>query len=326
MDDPDREYRHPGYEPDSQTDLAIEFIRQSATEERPFCLAVSFGPPHSPYKAPEKNERRFQPESDIPLAPNVAESAIVEELLRTDTRPISERNAASRKRRRKQLADDSRIQAEILRGYYGACEALDQNIARLLATLDELNLADDTIVVYTSDHGDMVGSHRMVSKQLPFEESIRTPFVLRYPRRVEAGEASSTFITPVDVLPTLLSLAGIAYDETAFDGRFDADREGVLIMKMVHGGNPWINNGVRPWRGTRTNRYTYVELEGAPWLLFDNQEDPHQLDNLIGDNGRSGLRSKLQAQMRGLMQEAGDTLSEDEIDAFRARQKAAIPT
>ena len=63
-----------------------------------------------------------------------------------------------------------------------------------------------------------------------------------------------------------------------------------LWMKMVHGGNPWINNGIRPWRGVRTERYTYAEMEGSPWVLFDNQEDPYQMANLISDPERAGLR------------------------------------
>jgi arylsulfatase A-like enzyme len=334
MDDPDRELTHHGYEPESQTDLAIGFMRESARRDAPFCLAISFGPPHNPYKAPEGNEARFRPETDIPLPPNVQEREIVDELLRTDTRPMTERFKQQRARARARLDDDNRIRTEILRGYYGACEALDACVGRLLGALDDLGIKEDTIIVYTSDHGDMVGAHRMSLKQWPFEESIRVPFVMRYPGRIPAGAATQAFMTPVDILPTLLSLAGVEFDAGQFDGRDVSraatedgaeERGSVPLMKMVHGGNPWIQNGVRPWRGVRTERYMYAELEGSPWLLFDNQEDPYQMANLIRDAGLAGVRKRLKAEMERRRVEAGDTLSEAEIDAFRAEQRRRYP-
>jgi len=328
--DPGNKLIHAGYEPDSQTDLAIGFMRESATRDRPFCLALSFGPPHSPYKAPEANEARFKPEADIPLAPNVQEHEIVDELLRTDRRPITERQQRTRARYRERLEDDDRIRAEILRGYYGACEAIDACVGRMLDALDEMGVAEDTIVVYTSDHGDMVGAHRMISKQSPFEESIHVPFLVRYPQKIAPGTEATTFLTPIDILPTLLGLAGVEVDAEQFDGEDLAaaacggsleERGSVPLMKMVHGGNPWVNNGIRPWRGVRTERYTYAEMEGTPWVLFDNQEDPFQMANLVADGGRAELRTRLRAEMKRWMVEAGDTLSEAEIDAFQAEQR-----
>ncbi|MEZ5396830.1 MAG: hypothetical protein R2724_29155 [Bryobacterales bacterium] len=100
MEDPERELTHVGYEPDSQTKLAIDFVRKSVQSDTPFCLALSFGPPHNPYNAPAGNEARFQPEDDIPLAPNVQERALVDELLRTDTRPLSPAFRRQRERAR----------------------------------------------------------------------------------------------------------------------------------------------------------------------------------------------------------------------------------
>ena len=334
MEDPDRELIHRGYEPDSQTDLAIGFMRESVKRDTPFCLALSFGPPHNPYKAPAENEARFRPEAEIPLSPNVQEREIVDELLRTDNRPMSGRLRRSRARARARLDDDARIQREILRGYYGACEALDGCVGRLLDVLDEMGVADDTIVVYTSDHGDMAGAHRMSLKQWPFEESIRVPFVVRYPRRISSGRQAEAFLTPVDIVPTLLSLASVPFDRDAFDGRdvspqaiagVGEERGSAPLMKMVHGGNPWIHNAVRPWRGVRTERYTYAEHEGAPWLLFDNREDPYQMANLIRDPERAGLRRRLKAEMERWRVETGDTLSETEIDAFRTEQRRRFP-
>ena len=96
-------------------------------------------------------------------------------------------------------------------------------------------------------------------------------------------------------------------------------------MKMVHGGNSWIMNAMQPWRGVRTDRYTYTEMEGTPWLLFDNREDPFQMTNLIGDPERAGLRARLRSETKGWMEVTGDSGIEGEIDAFRDQQKKKYP-
>jgi arylsulfatase A-like enzyme len=333
-DDPENPGEHVGYEPFSQVNLAIDFMRNASGAADPFCLAISFGPPHNPYKAPEEYERAFMPESGIPLPANAAERAIVDELLRTDTRPMTPQEKRSRENRRAILDDDDRLRREVLRGYYGACEALDTGFERLLTAMDELGITDDTIIVYTSDHGDMVGSHRMLLKQCPLEESIHVPFLIRYPAAISAGRTTQRLMTPIDVLPTLLSLSGIDYDPSTYDGLDCSDvafrgatddRDAVLLSKMLHGGGPWIINGLRPWRGIRTHRHLYAEHEGEPWLLFDNQEDPHQMSNLIADAGRSTLRRELRGRMQELMLDADDTLTEEELMEFRRRQIAAYP-
>jgi len=100
----------------------------------------------------------------------------------------------------------------------------------------------------------------------------------------------------------------------AFAGATDS-RDALLIMKMIHGGNPWVINGIRPWRGVRTERYTYAELEGEPWILFDNQEDPYQMHNRIADPGTAGLRRALHRRM-----------TEEQILAFRSKQVATYGT
>ena len=335
MDDPDKELIHHGYEPDSQTRLAMDFIRRAVKKDAPFCLGLSFGPPHPPYKAPQEYEERFLPSENMPLPPNVNERKLVEDLLRTDHRPLNERTRERRRRMRALLADDGRLRREVLVGYYAAWEALDTNVGRLLDVLEETGAARDTIVVYTSDHGDLAGAHRMLSKQNPLEESIGIPFLIRYPRAVPAGTVTPALLAPVDILPTLLSLCGIPYDPDQYDGQDRGpvafagatdSRDALLIMKMVHGGNPWVINGIRPWRGVRTQRYTYAEMEGQPWILFDNQEDPYQMNNRIADPGTARLRRALHRRMKELMAEAGDTLTEEQILAFRSKQVATYGT
>jgi len=308
--DTPEEIRFEGYDAIVQTDLAIGYIKQKKDE--PICLFLSWGPPHNPYnKVPEEYRERV-PLEEIELRENVREREVVDHLISLDD--PSDEIARKRTARRAVLDDDERLKREYVQGYYAHTVALDDCVGRIRATLKKEGIAEDTILVFASDHGDMLGCHRMALKQMPFEESISVPFVVEYPRAVPAGERTDALLAPIDVMPTLLSLAGLECPEVhgrdvsdAARGAASDQRDAVLIMKMVPGGGPYMANAVTPWRGVRTKRHTYVNLLGhGPWLLYDNETDPQQLNNLIDDPGHSELRADLERRMRELMMEAGD--------------------
>jgi arylsulfatase A-like enzyme len=320
MDTPE-EVHFKGYDAVVQTDLAIDYIQSH--KNTPFCLFVSWGPPHDPYnKVPDEYKNRINPD-DIALRPNVHDRTIVDPLLTRD-----EKSGATPKARqaRRDIADnDDRLKQEYLHGYYAHTCALDDCIGKIRETLQESGLADDTILVFSSDHGDMLGSHRMLSKQNPLEESIRIPLLIEYPAMVSQNTRSEQLVAPVDIMPTLLGLAGLECPPV--DGRdlsgcitdktYDA-QDAVLIMKMLQGGNPFISNAITPWRGVRTKRYTYTYLlDVGPWLLFDNQEDPYQLNNLINNPQYANIRDELDTRMRELMQAADDPGDTDAIAKYR---------
>lgn len=104
-----------------------------------------------------------------------------------------------------------------MQGYYGAITGVDEQFGRLLKALEENGQAEDTIVIYTSDHGDMMGSHGRIAKQVPFEESVRVPFMVRYPGVTKKGGASDALFSAVDIYPTLCGLAGFRFHSTARD-------------------------------------------------------------------------------------------------------------
>jgi len=318
-----------GYEPVGQTELAVKYIRQHRDE--PFCLFMSWGPPHAPYIAPDSYMKQF-PAEKLKLRANVEERQAVAELLASDSSLLDQRQQQQRRQWRHRLDNDKPMR-EMINGYYAATKALDDCMGRLMQAVDEVGLGEDTIVVFTSDHGDMLGSHRMASKQMPYEESIGIPFLLRYPRKVPAGGVTDALLSPVDIMPTLLSLADLGvpagidgrdFSAAAAGGRSD-QRDAVLLMKMLPGGNPWLANGVTPWRGVRTKRYTYARLlDRGPWLLFDHQKDPWQLENLINDPAHADLRAKLEVRMQELLIEAGDPVDAGVIAAYRNSRKQAL--
>ncbi|MBT7699690.1 MAG: sulfatase [Verrucomicrobia bacterium] len=333
-----------GYDAFVQTDLAIDYIKRNAStssaQANPFCLFVSWGPPHDPYnKIPEDYKKRV-PLDSIKLRQNVHEREIVDWLIARDepTPQVIER----RKKRRAILDDDERLKKEQLQGYYAHTTALDDCIGKLREALKEEGIAEDTILVFASDHGDMLGCHRMSLKQMPFEESIRVPFLVEYAKAVPAGRRSDVLVAPIDIMPTLLSLAGLACP--AVDGKDlagamkggDSDQQdAVLITKMVggRGGGPYCFNAITPWHGVRTKRYTYVNLMGyGPWLLYDNQEDPYQLNNLlalhssesdvgIGVPEHAERSATLEKRMRELMKDAGDPGDSDKVAAYIASRQ-----
>jgi arylsulfatase A-like enzyme len=318
-----------GYDAVVQTDLAIDYI--NTRKDAPFCLFLSWGPPHGPYNNGPQEYKDRVPLETIELRKNVQERAIVDHLLARDVPP--DRVKKTRTERRAILDDDERLKTEYVHGYYAHTVALDDCIGRLRDALSEAGVAEDTILVFSSDHGDMLGSHRMGAKQNPHEESIRIPFLVEYPRAVPAGKRSDALVAPIDVMPTLLSLAGLTCPEVdgkdlagAVRGGATDQQDAVLITKMLGGmgGLPYTCNAMTPWRGVRTKRHTYATLfDHGPWLLYDNVEDPDQLNNLVNKPEHAELQSKLEVRMRELMKEAGDP---GDTAAIKAYMESMRPT
>ena len=272
-----------GYDAIAQTREAQRYLRDHA-QSGPFALFLSWGPPHAPYHtAPEKYRARFKPE-DIVLRPNVPE--------------------ADRDKARKALA-----------GYYAHIAALDDCIGDLARTLDEAGLADKTILVFTSDHGDMLWSHGGQKKQQPWDESIRVPFLLRYPASL--GAAGQTIDVPIntpDIMPTLLGLCDVEIPETVegedlsgfLTGQADAP-DGAALISCPSPFGQWTRaRGGREYRGVRTARYTYVRDLNGPWLLYDNIKDPYQLTNLCDQPQYSAVQAELEATLTQKLEETRD--------------------
>jgi arylsulfatase A-like enzyme len=261
----------PGYDAIAQTSDACQFVEREAKSKNPFFLFLSLGPPHFPYPtAPEPYKSRLADRS-IQFRPNVPE----------------DRRAEA---------------AEILRGYYAHMAVVDDCLAKLLSTLDRSGIADDTIVVFTSDHGDMMLSQGLTTKLYPWDESIRIPFLVRYPRKLgKAGRKIPTPLNMPDMMPTLLRLAdlpipktvqGFDYSKLAMGAAPDREAKPALLTLAV----PITEArryGIAEYRGLRTERYTYVRSIGGPWLLYNNQTDPYQMRNLCGKREHKDLQTKL---------------------------------
>ncbi len=286
--DSDKKLYWDGYDAIAQTRDAKSYIRNHVNHrgDAPFFMMLSWGPPHAPYGTAPAEFARLYDETEIELRPNVPE-------------------AAAREARR------------ILAGYYAHCTALDSCVGDLLQTIRDTGVENDTILVFTSDHGDMLGSQGQFHKQRPWDESIRVPFLLYYPgMNAWNPRELNAFIDAHDIMPTLLSLCGLPIPEEVEGADFasyiggGADpTDGSALIMCPHPFGQWRRDehGGREYRGIRTKRYTYVKDLSGPWLLYDNVEDPHQRRNLIREENRnarsqsSEIDKKIE-QLDGLLQ------------------------
>ena len=287
--DSDQALTWDGYDAIEQTRDVQAYLRArgssgGAPSESPFLLVLSWGPPHAPYEtAPEAYRAMYEPAA-IQLRPNVTQ----------------------------EMASEA---SEWIAGYYAHCTALDDCLGALMQTLDEEGLADDTIFVFTSDHGDMLGSQGEVKKQRPWEESIRVPFLLRWPERfgLKGREVDALLDTP-DILPTLLSLCSLPVPETVegrdFSGTIEGGQDpsgGAALIYCPHPFGQYLRqDGGREYRGVRTRTHTYVRDLNGPWLLYDNAADPFQLENLVDRPSSKTVQAELDATLQEKLVERGD--------------------
>lgn len=181
--------------------------------------------------------------------------------------------------------EDTEAHRRDLAGYYAHISALDESLGVVLEQLEKTGQADNTIVVFTSDHGDMLGAQGVYRKQWPYDESAVVPLLVRWPDALPGGQVSDVPFSIEDSAPTLLSWLGQDVPESmegrdlsaAIAGREPAPTTSVLLSIA-----PFSENRGNAWRGVRSTSHTYVRDESGPWLLFDNQADPDQLTNLIG--------------------------------------------
>lgn len=305
--------RSDGYEPAVYTDLALEFLEESADDDRPFCLFLAWGPPHDPYHlVPDEYRKRYDVD-DVTLRPNAEpllpgcqnnpDTAI------TEGPPVREWGPRTSEEFQTGWRYEYEDEREILADYYAAITALDEQFGRLVDALDRHGIADRTLLAYTSDHGDMMWSQGLNQKGYPYDESIRVPFILRWPDTIPAGSVDDNLISITDIAPTLLGLSGVDLHK-----KMEGSDLSAVLAGDADGPTSVFLTGDN-WRGVRTERYTYARLAkddayqhvpGRHWLLFDNQADPYQQHNLVLDPEYRDVRRDLAEDLDDWLEKTGD--------------------
>ncbi len=279
----------PGYITHLLRDYALQFLEEAAEDKKPFFLVFAPTAPHNPatpdaeaaalYKGLAKHRPRSYNEADI------------------KDKPTWVKQVKSLTSSRMAQIDNFRMRQ--LRTLW----PLDRAVDELLTKLDDLNLSDNTVIMYISDNGMMWGEHRLMSKNVVYEESSRVPFAVRYSKFLK-GVVRSEVVANIDIAPTVLELAGVQ-SPWKMDGR--------SLVPLLTGENTewrpgvvlegWLKRDFRePFKAFHSGRFVYVENESGDKEVYDLKIDPGQLTNLIG---RSRTYLEIEKQMSRYLREAG---------------------
>lgn len=329
-----REEVHPGYVTEILTDLALQFLH-NRDPDRPFLLMLHHKAPHRPW-LPDARHARLYEDEEIPEpasfdddyagrpAAEAAEMRVDRDLTFEDLKaPVPEGLTKTEEKSWKYQ--------RYIKDYLRCVASIDDNVGRVLDALDANGLTESTVVIYTSDQGFFLGDHGFYDKRLMYEESLRMPFLVRYPPLVDPSESTDAMALNIDFAPTFLDLAGVPVPDT-FQGR--------SLLPILKGDPPenwrqamyyryWMHLDAyhKIWAhlGIRTERYKLVYYYGealgttgsvdrpAPktWELFDLATDPLELRNLYDDPAQAGVVAALKAELARLQRELDDTAPDD---------------
>lgn len=290
-----------GYEPDVQTDLAVRWIQEGRDPKKPFALFLSYGVPHDPWRwdnVPEEYAARFR-EVEFPLPPNYADGSaeywhpkMTPEWWMENVKP--------------NISTWQQI-------YHAMVANLDWNLGRLIRGLDEAGLGEDTVVVFTSDHGEMFGAHGRIAKNTFYEEASHVPLLVRWPNHTPEGHVSDVCLATPDIMPTVLSMLGLPVPEEVEGqdlshcalGRPGPEPAAAFMQGLGHT-FLWLDGF--EWRALRDKRYTYAIMRAdRSEYLFDHQADPYQMHNLLDDPTHGARLERLRRLLKSRMDELGDT-------------------
>jgi arylsulfatase A-like enzyme len=293
----------------------IEFLRGQASQEQPFFCFSSFYRPHQPYTPQPRFYERFD-RSHWGRGRRAGDGLAMPATLRQPIEELppefQEQSRGSNRIWRFDLArQDEQFYRDTVAAYYALVEEIDEHVGAILRALDESGQRDDTIVIYTSDHGDFVGAHGMIEKcsggHNVYEETLRVPLVFRWPRHIRPGAVSPDLVELVDVYPTLLELCGIPSPALRhpLHGRSltAALTRGAPVGRTHCVSENWSQATVI------TDRYKLgvwlkPEKEGRRDfrafgdMLFDRVTDPHEIRNLAGSETHRKIESELRDYLR----------------------------
>ncbi len=276
----------------------IANIEQAVAGGKPFFTWASFHDPHPPYVAPEPWFGMYDPDQMEPgklIAGELERMPPPHRMTQEDAPEFGEVSELWAHGYHSHLHDGRELR-EDMAVYYGMISLMDKQIGRIVDALDELGVADDTIVVFTTDHGHLLGQHGLIAKgPFHYEDVIRLPFVVRWPGKVPAGRVSDAMQALVDLPSTFLSACGLGapgqmqgVDQTGvWCGHAPAARDWVICENRHNTTSPHLRTFV-------TERYKLTLYRDRDWgELFDFQEDPGEVCNLFDDPGYAELKAAL---------------------------------
>lgn len=262
------------YPTDWLTDKTIDFIRQD--RDRPFCFMLSIPDPHTPFKPRSPYDALLNP-ADMDLPASYDETSPFE--------PWAQQQARK--------PDPEKLR-QFKAWYFGAVKLIDDNVGRLVDCLEKEGILDNTVIVFTSDHGEYMGEHGLMGKNMIYETAHHVPFVVRWPERIAAGMVVDQVVASVDFQQTLLGLIGVEPCGRE-QGR---DASPLLAGESIDWSDEaFIHHPSHQWAGVYTPEWLYAVHSEGYALLFDRHEDPDQVNNVIAS--KPAVVDDLRARVRG---------------------------
>jgi arylsulfatase A-like enzyme len=299
-----------GYVDDLVAERAIQWLRQKRA--KPFCLILWFQSPHAPFF----RARRYL---DLYRGVTIPKPATFDDDLKGYSGKPRAFADADNKIGGPYVKDSetqdncARTLEEIVKDYYAGVADVDDNLGKVFQALIEMGQFDDTVMMFSSDHGFFLGEWRMYDKRLMHEPSIRTPMLVRYPRLIQAGSSARQMVLNTDIAPTLLDLAGL---------KIPAWIQGQSLVPLLKGEEPmswrkdWLYeyyeypgpHNVRKNRGVRSEQFKLIHYYEDPqeFELYDLKEDPGELNNLYADPRYATLARDLRQRISELREETDD--------------------
>ena len=326
-----------GYATNLSTDFALTWLDSTKTSKQPFLMILQYKAPHRPWE-PETKYETLWDTIEMPYPATFNDTYEGRELTAGDTEMTME--YFSRRDMKLERPKDLKKGKESIKwDFYGAkpgeivqpdgmsneegrkwryqnyikdylacVKSVDDNVGRVLKYLKENNLEENTIIVVTSDQGFYLGDHGFFDKRFIYEESLRMPFMVKYPGKIKAGSVNEDIITNIDFAPTLLELAGISTTQKM---------QGTSFVPVLEGNTPkdWQDamyyhyyefpfwHHVQPHYGIRTQKYTlahfYYNID--VWELYDLEKDPGQVNNIYNDPNYAEVTTELKLKLKNLM-------------------------
>jgi arylsulfatase A-like enzyme len=278
-----------GWVDDVSTDFAIQFMKEH--RDQPFSVIVGFKSCHGPTEPPERARERFAGKKARPVA-NLGMRAIYRT---SEDTPKQKADAEAAK---------SGAEVNINLNYFRCISAADDNLGKLLKSLDELGIAQDTVVIFTSDNGFYNGEHGLGDKRTGYDESLRIPMLLRYPKVAPKGKTRDEMVLNIDVAPTFVELAGVSVPHQMqgkswrplFSEKPPDWRKAFLAEYFYERGFEGIPTVV----AVRTETAKLIKYPGhEEWTeLFDLVKDPYETKNLAADPAQKDFLVRMQAEFK----------------------------
>jgi arylsulfatase A-like enzyme len=250
-----------------------DFLRRD--RNRPFCFMVSIPDPHTPFTVRKPYDTQYNP-ADMPIPST-----------------LKQKDLPRWAKRDKKIKDEAWLQKQLAQ-YCGEVKCIDDSVGRMLDCLRETGQLDNTIVVFTTDHGEYMGEHGLMHKNQIYETAYRLPFLIRWPEKIKSGTVVRNVVSTVDFQPTILNLMGVK--PCGREQGYDASP---LLRSERHNWDDvsWLHHSSLDRAGVFTPDYELAYVQNNDAVLFDRKNDPDQVRNLFNDAGHQKVIKELTARI-----------------------------